>query len=546
MTLALTGNFHVPLPKNEPVLDYRPGSPEALAVQAERDRILADPPHIPLFINGEEIYTERTADVVSPHDHKQVIARVSQADEEHVRAAIDAALRARAEWSRLPWWDRATIFLRAAELIAGKYRAEINAATMLNQSKTYHQAEIDGACELADLLRFNAHYAEEIYNRQPKSIQGENNYLDQRGLEGFVVAITPFNFTNIAGNLPATQALVGNVSLWKPSDKTALSTDVVRRAYAEAGVPAGVINKVHGSGRLVADIAFAHPDFAGLSFTGSTEVFRGLWKKVGEHIGEYRTFPRLVGETGGKNAVVAHPSADPQALLTGLTRGAFEYQGQKCSAASRAYLPKSLWEGGLREKLAEQIDSLKVGDVFDHETFLGAVIDESSFDGITAAIEQAKNDGNHEVIAGGEYDKSQGYFIRPTVLQSHDPHSFTLSTEFFGPVLTVYVYEDEDWSETLQIADQTSEYGLTASIYANHRPAVIEALNVLRDASGYVAINDKPAGMSIGQQQFAGSRASGTNDKIGSPLALQRWISGRFVKENLHPDTDYRYPYQGD
>lgn len=542
ITHHIAGNFHVPQPENEPVLEYRPGSPEALAVQHARDEILASPRKIPLWIGGEEIHTSRTADVVVPHDHQTVIGHVSQADEAHVHAAIQAALDARDGWSKLPWWERATIFLRAAELLAGKYRAEVNAATMLNQSKTYHQAEIDGACELADLLRFNVHYAEQIYNRQPRSIQGENNYLDQRGLEGFVLSITPFNFTNIAGNLPATQALMGNTVVWKPSDKTAVSTDVVRRVFIEAGLPDGVINMVNGSGRMVADIAFAHPQFAGFSFTGSTEVFRGLWKKVGDNIDGYRSFPRLVGETGGKNAVVVHPSADPQAVLTGLTRGAFEYQGQKCSAASRAYIPRSIWKD-LEGKLAAQVDSLGVGDVFSHDTFLGAVIDEASFDSVTSAIERARKLADHSVVAGGSYDKSKGYFIRPTILQTTDPKSFTMSTEFFGPLLTVYVYEDAEWSEMLKLVDETSEYALTASIYANHRPAVLEALEALRDASGYAAVNDKPAGMSIGQQQFAGSRASGTNDKIGSPLALQRWVSGRFVKENLRPDTDYRYPY---
>ncbi|MFE7416249.1 L-glutamate gamma-semialdehyde dehydrogenase [Rhodococcus sp. NPDC057529] len=540
----IAGNFHVPTPENEPVNDYRPGSPEAESLALEIKRIGGTTQSIPLSIGGEVFETADTQPVVSPHDHARVLGQLSKADPSHVRTAIDAALAARHDWSRRPWWDRVSVFLRAAELVTGKYRDEINAATMLNQSKTYHQAEIDGACELADLLRFNAHWAEGIYANQPKSTQGENNYLDQRGLEGFVLAVTPFNFTNIAGNLPATAAMMGNTVVWKPAEKSALSTDVVRRIFDEAGLPPGVINTVHGDGKLVSDIALADPNLAGLAFTGSTQVFRQLWKKVASHIDDYKTYPRLVGETGGKNAVVAHVSADPQALITGLTRGAFEFQGQKCSAASRAYIPRSLWNK-IKEPLAAQVDSLVVGDVADHRTFLGAVIDETAHDRLTGAIDKAKSLDSHTLIAGGTTNKETGYFVRPTVFETTDPTAFTLTTEFFGPLLTVFVYEDNDWIETLKVADKTSPYGLTASVYATDRTAINQALDVLRDASGYVAINDKPAGMSIGKQQFAGSRASGTNDKIGSPLALQRWVSGRFVKENLNPDTDYRYPYLG-
>ncbi|MGW5152231.1 L-glutamate gamma-semialdehyde dehydrogenase [Rhodococcus koreensis] len=540
----IAGNFHVPTPENEPVNDYRPGSPEAESLALEIKRIGGTTQSIPLSIGGEVFETADTQPVVSPHDHARVLGQLSKADPSHVRTAIDAALAARHDWSRRPWWDRVSVFLRAAELVTGKYRDEINAATMLNQSKTYHQAEIDGACELADLLRFNAHWAEGIYANQPKSTQGENNYLDQRGLEGFVLAVTPFNFTNIAGNLPATAAMMGNTVVWKPAEKSALSTDVVRRIFDEAGLPPGVINTVHGDGKLVSDIALADPNLAGLAFTGSTQVFRQLWKKVASHIDDYKTYPRLVGETGGKNAVVAHVSADPQALITGLTRGAFEFQGQKCSAASRAYLPRGLWNK-IKEPLAAQIDSLVVGDVAEHRTFLGAVIDETAHDRLTGAIDKAKSLDSHTLIAGGTTNKETGYFVRPTVFETTDPTAFTLTTEFFGPLLTVFVYEDNDWIETLKVADKTSPYGLTASVYATDRTAINQALDVLRDASGYVAINDKPAGMSIGKQQFAGSRASGTNDKIGSPLALQRWVSGRFVKENLNPDTDYRYPYLG-
>jgi 1-pyrroline-5-carboxylate dehydrogenase len=541
----IAGNFHVPVPQNEPVRDYRPGSAESEATLQEIKRIAGTTQLIPLQIGGEVIETGPTQPVVSPHDHSRVLGQLSLATPEHVRAAIDAALAARHDWSRKPWWDRISVFLRAAELVAGKYRDEINAATMLNQSKTYHQAEIDGACELADLLRFNAHYAEQIYANQPKSTQGENNYLDQRPLEGFVLAVTPFNFTNIAGNLPATAAMMGNTVVWKPSEKSAVSTDVVRRIFEEAGVPAGVINTVHGDGQMVTDVALADPNLAGLSFTGSTAVFRQLWKKVASHIDDYKGYPRLVGETGGKNAVVAHVSADPQALITGLTRGAFEFQGQKCSAASRAYLPRSLWNK-IKEPLAAQIDSLVVGDVAEHRTFLGAVIDETAHDRLASAIDRAKSLDSHTLIAGGTTSKDVGYFVRPTVFETTDPEAFTLTTEFFGPLLTVFVYDDNAWEDTLRLADRTSPYGLTASVYSNDRAALNQALDILRDASGYMAINDKPAGMSIGKQQFAGARASGTNDKIGSPLALQRWVSGRFVKENLNPDTDYRYPYLGD
>ncbi|TYL49897.1 L-glutamate gamma-semialdehyde dehydrogenase [Nocardioides sp. BGMRC 2183] len=542
----IAGNFNVPLPANEPVHDYAPGSPEADALLAEIKRLSSMTQDIPLQIGGEVIHTERTQPVVCPHDHRLVLGNLSLAEESHVHRAIEAALEARHSWARMPWWERITIFLRAAELITGKYRDEVNAATMLNQSKTFHQAEIDGVCELADLIRFNAHYAAEIYNRQPQAVQGgENNYLDQRGLEGFVLAVSPFNFTNIAGQLPMTAAMMGNTVVWKPSEKSALSTDVIRRIYEEAGLPPGVINTVHGDGAMVSDICLAHPEFAGMAFVGSTQVFRELWRKTADHIDSYRSYPRLVGETGGKNAVLAHPSADPQAVKTGLTRGAFEFQGQKCSAASRAYVARSVWKQ-IRDEYAAQVDGLVVGDVTDHRTFLGAVIDETAYDRLTDAIERAQQLDSHTLIAGGTSDKGVGYFVRPTVFESTDPTAFTFETEFFGPLLVVHVFEDDQWEETLRLADRTSPYGLTCSVYATDRSAIGQALDILRDTSGYLAINDKPAGMSIGKQQFAGSRASGTNDKIGSPLALQRWVSGRFIKENLAPDTDYRYPYMGD
>ncbi|AQA04558.1 1-pyrroline-5-carboxylate dehydrogenase [Mycobacterium sp. MS1601] len=542
---AVAGNFHAPIPQVEPVRAYRPGSVEAGGVTREITRLSGLTQQIPLSIGGETFMTDRTEPVVCPHHHTTVLGERSVARVHHVQSAIEAALTARRSWSTLPWWERTAVFLRAAELVTGKYRNEINAATMVNQSKTFHQAEIDAACEFADLLRFNSFWAEGIYSNQPKSVQGENNYLDQRGLEGFVLAVTPFNFTNIAANLPATAALMGNTVVWKPSEKSAVSSDVVRRIFDEAGLPPGVINTVHGDGELVTDVALAHPELAGLSFTGSTAVFRRLWKKVADHIDDYRGYPRMVGETGGKNAVVAHVSADPDAVIAGLIRGAFEFQGQKCSAASRAYIPRSLW-ATIRESLAEQTEALTMGDVADHRTFVGALIDEAAYDRVTAAIETAKNLASHTVIAGGRACKEVGYFVRPTIFESTDPTAFTLTTEFFGPVLTVYVYPDQEWTQMLHLVDSTSPYALTGSVYATDRAAIGEALSVLRDAAGYVAINDKPAGMTIGKQQFGGARASGTNDKIGSPLSLQRWVSGRFVKENLLPDTDFRYPYMPD
>ncbi|CAN5263469.1 L-glutamate gamma-semialdehyde dehydrogenase [soil metagenome] len=538
----VAGNFHAPTPECEPVRAYRPGSAEAEGVAREISRISLTTQQIPMSIGGEVFMTSATESVICPHDHSKVIGRRSVAEPEHVRAAIKAALEARRSWSRTPWWERTAVFLRAAELVAGKYRNEINAATMVNQSKTYHQAEIDAACEFADLLRFNSYWAEGIYANQPKSVQGESNYLDQRGLEGFVLAVTPFNFTNIAANLPSTAAIMGNTVVWKPSEKSAVSSDVVRRIFDEAGLPPGVINTVHGDGALVTEIALADPDLAGLSFTGSTEVFRRLWKTVAAHIDGYKAYPRMVGETGGKNAIIAHASADPDALIAGMIRGAFEFQGQKCSAASRAYLPHSIWIK-IKDLLAEQVEALVVGDVANHRTFLGAVIDEREYDRLVGVIDRVKSSDSHALVAGGRASKDVGYFIRPTIFETTDPTAFTLTTEFFGPILTVYVYPDADWLETLELVDGTGPYALTAAVYATDRQAIGEALGLLRDAAGYVAINDKPAGMTIGKQQFGGARASGTNDKIGSPLALQRWVSGRFIKENLYPDTDYRYPY---
>ena len=543
--VSMTGNFRVPKPVNEPPLDYAPGSAEAQAVLqriAERCDQVRQLPHI---IAGQPVMTESTTSVVPPHDHQRVIAHLSTATESIVNDAIDAALEAREQWASTPWWDRTAIFLRAADLAAGKYRTELVATTMLGQSKTFHQAEIDAPCETADFFRYNAYNAQQIYTDQPQALQGDTTYLDQRPLEGFVLAMTPFNFTAIASNLPTTAALMGNVVVWKPSEKSAYSNAVLMELFEEAGLPPGVINLVHGSGELVSDVAMAHRDFAGLSFTGSAEVFRKLWHKAGHNIHAHRTFPRLVGETGGKNAVVVHPSADADAVRVALIRGAFEYQGQKCSAASRAYLPASMWEQ-IQDDLVATTEALTVGNVAHHDTFLGAVIDQAALQRIQRVIEQARTSASHEVLAGGTVDDTTGWFVRPTILRTTDPHAFTLRDEFFGPVLTVYVYDDDDWTQTLDLVDTATDYALTLSIFSRNQRAIVQALDRLRYAAGMTYINDKPTGALMGQVSFGGARASGTNDKTGSRLALQRWISGRFIRENYSPALDWRYPYLGD
>jgi 1-pyrroline-5-carboxylate dehydrogenase len=543
-TVSVAGNLRITAPVNEPVRDYRPGSPEAVALHAELDRVRGEVRELPNVINGERLPLGTTVDVLAPHDHGHVLGRFSPADSRQVDAAIAAALTARADWSRTPWWERAAVLLRAAELVSGKYRNELLATTMLGQSKTFHQAEIDAACELADFFRYNAHFAAQIYQTQPPSPPGEFNYLDQRGLEGFVLAITPFNFTAIGGNLPTTAALMGNTVVWKPSEKAALSNDVVMRVLEEAGLPPGVINLVHGSGAGIAERALADENFAGVSFTGSTAVFRDLWRKVGNNIDRYRNYPRIVGETGGKNAVVAHPSADPEALLVSLVRGAFEYQGQKCSAASRAYLPRSLWKG-LEGRLADVAGALEVGDVTRHETFVGAVIDEAALRRLESTIQTAKALPGHRILTGGTVRPESGWFVDPTVFVTEDPTSFLMSKEFFGPLLTVHVYDDPDWDKVLHQVDTASEYALTCSIFATDRTAISTALDALRDTAGMTYINDKPTGALIGRQAFGGGRASGTNDKVGSPLALQRWVNARFIKENFAPAHDWTYPYMG-
>jgi 1-pyrroline-5-carboxylate dehydrogenase len=541
---AVTGNIRITTPENEPVHDYVPGTPEAVALHAEIDRVRSEVRELPSVIKGERMPLREHVAVVAPHDHAHVLGHYSPADDRQVDAAVDAALAARADWSRMPWWDRAAVLLRAAELVSGKYRNELLATTMLGQSKTFHQAEIDAACELADFFRHNVHYAAQIYETQPPSPPGEFNYLDHRGLEGFVLAITPFNFTAIGGNLPTTAALMGNTVVWKPSEKAALSNDVVMRVLEEAGLPPGVINLVHGSGASVSNRAIVSEHLAGISFTGSTAVFRDLWRKTADNIENYRSYPRIVGETGGKNAIVAHPSADPEALLVALVRGAFEYQGQKCSAASRAYLPRSLWKS-LEGRLTDVVGGLKVGDPTRHETFVGAVIDEASLRRLESTIDTAKDLAGHRILTGGTVRPETGWFVDPTIFVTEDPETFLMAKEFFGPLLTVYVYDDSDWDKVLHQVDVASEYALTCSIFASDRVAIGDALDRLRDTAGMTYVNDKPTGALIGRQAFGGGRASGTNDKIGSPQALQRWVNARFVKENLRPPHDWSYPYMG-
>ncbi len=536
----LKGFFNVPVPVNEPVLNYGPRSVERAALKAALEQARAQQVDIPMYIGGQEVRTGKTQEVRPPHDHKHVLATFHEGDASHVHAAIDAALTAKAHWENLPWEHRAAIFLKAADLLAGPYRAKINAATMLGQSKNAYQAEIDAACEFIDFLRFNVQYMTEIYAQQPLSGKGVWNRLEQRPLEGFVFAITPFNFTAIAGNLCAAPAMMGNVVVWKPAPTQMYAANVIMQVFNEAGVPPGVINMISVDGPVAGDIIFSHPDFAGLHFTGSTHVFQHLWKTIGNNINLYRSYPRIVGETGGKDFVLAHPSADADVVSTALIRGAFEYQGQKCSAASRAYIPHSLWPA-VKERLQRDIATLKVGPVEDFENFVNAVITEASFDKLAKYIDEAKNNPDVEVIAGGIYDKSVGYFVEPTVIQVQDPHYVTMCEELFGPVLTVYVYEDAQFEEVMQIIDTTSGYALTGSIISQDRYAIAQASQRLRNAAGNFYINDKPTGAVVGQQPFGGARGSGTNDKAGSALNLLRWVSPRTIKETFDPPKDFRY-----
>lgn len=538
------GFFKVPVAVNEPIKSYAPDSPEREEVLKTYKKMYAETIDVPLYINGKEITTKDTATMSPPHDHKHVLGTYHKAKKKHIDEAISTALEARKKWSQMPWEQRAGIFLRAAELIAGPYRAKINAATMLAQSKTIHQAEIDSACELIDFLRFNVQYMTEIYAEQPESTSGAWNRLEYRPLEGFVYAITPFNFTAIAGNLPASAALMGNVVVWKPSDSQVYSAKVILDIFREAGVPDGVINMVMGDPVMITDTVLASPDFSGIHFTGSTHVFKDIWQKIGTNIHNYKTYPRIVGETGGKDFIVAHKSANPQQVATAIARGAFEFQGQKCSAASRCYVSKSIWKE-VKTFLQADINSFKIGSPENMNNFITAVIHEGSFDKLASFIDKAKKDKNAEIIAGGTYDKSVGYFIDPTVIVTEDPKYTTMCTELFGPVVTIYVFDDKKWEETLELVDNTSDYALTGAVISEDRYALETAVKALENAAGNFYINDKPTGAVVGQQPFGGARASGTNDKAGSKLNLYRWISPRMIKETFVTPVDYKYPFLG-
>lgn len=536
--------FHVPVPKNEPVLGYAPGSPERSEIQKALKEAKSKVIDIPMYINGKKVRTKSKVDIYPPHELSHQIGRYSNGNKSHVQAAIKAALGAKADWETMPWEHRAGIFLKAADLITGKYRAQMNAATMLGQSKSIHQAEIDCVCELADFLRFNVRYMEEIYGQQPQSSPGLWNRLEYRPLEGFVFAITPFNFTAIAGNLCAAPAMLGNVVVWKPSDTQIYSARLIMEIFEEAGLPPGVINLIYGDGPMIGDVVFNHADFAGLHFTGSTGVFQHLWSTIGANIKKYKSYPRIVGETGGKDFIIAHESANPKEVATAISRGSFEFQGQKCSAASRVYIPQSMWSS-VEKTLTKQIESMKMGPTDDLSNYINAVIDERSFDKIRRYINAAKRDRKAKVIIGGNCNKRKGYFIEPTVILTTDPKYKTMCEEIFGPVVTIYVYKNKDFDKMLDILDDTSPYALTGAVFAKDRDVVVKMTERLRHSAGNFYINDKPTGAVVGQQPFGGGRASGTNDKAGSILNLYRWLSPRTIKENLNPPTDYTYPFLG-
>lgn len=539
------GFFHVPKAVNEPVKSYAPNSPEKAAVLAAYQKMWNETIEVPNYIGSEEIRTGNTRNMTAPHDHQHVVGTYHLAEKQHVEQAIAAALEARKKWANMAWEQRAAIFLKAAELIAGPYRAKINAATMIAQSKTIFQAEIDASCELIDFLRYNVEFMTQIYSDQPKSVSDVWNRVEYRPLEGFVYAITPFNFTAIAANLPASAALMGNTVVWKPSDSQVFSAKIIIDVFQEAGVPDGVINVVFGDPVMITDTVLASPDFAGVHYTGSTFVFKEIWKKIGQNIHTYKTYPRIVGETGGKDFVMVHPSANVKQVVANTIRGAFEFQGQKCSAASRAYFPKSLWPA-IKEEMGKELATIKMGSPEDFSNFVTAVIHEGSFDKLAKYIDQAKQDADAEVIFGGNYDKSKGYFIEPTVILTSNPKYTTMETELFGPVLTVYVYEDAQWSETLKLVDETSEYALTGAIFSRDRYAIEEATLALQNSAGNFYINDKPTGAVVGMQPFGGARASGTNDKAGSMQNLLRWVSPRTIKETFVTPADYRYPFLGE
>ena len=538
------GIYNVPKAFNETVKSYAPGSPEREEVLATFKKMYSETVDVPLYIGGKEIRTGKTKTINPPFDHKHTVGQYHEADKEHIEKAISTALEAKKKWANLAWEHRASIFLKAAELLAGPYRAKINAATMIAQAKTVHQAEIDAACEFIDFLRFNVQFMSQIYAEQPASSEGVWNRLEHRPLEGFVYAITPFNFTAIAGNLPAAPALMGNVVVWKPSATQIYSANVIVEVFKLAGLPDGVINVVYGDSAMISETLLGSRDFAGIHFTGSTRVFNDIWGKIGQNISNYKTYPRIVGETGGKDFVVAHSSAIPAQVATALSRGAFEYQGQKCSAASRAYVPQSMWPE-VKKLLVADLASMKMGSPGDTTNFVSSVISESSFDKLASFIDQAKKDADAEIIAGGNYDKSVGYFIEPTVIVTTNPKYTTMETELFGPVLTIYVYEDAKWEETLVLVDSTSEYALTGAVLSQDRYAIEYAMKVLENAAGNFYINDKPTGAVVGQQPFGGARGSGTNDKAGSVLNLLRWVSPRTIKETFVTPENYRYPFLG-
>lgn len=538
------GIYNVPKAFNEPVKSYAPGTPEREQVLATFKEMYSTTVDVPLYIGSEEIRTGKTKEMRPPFDHKKVVGTYHEAEKQHIEKAIEVALEAKKKWAGMAWEHRASIFLKAAELIAGPYRSKINSATMIAQAKTVHQAEIDAACEFIDFLRFNVEFMTKIYAEQPISSEGIWNRMEHRPLEGFVYAITPFNFTAISGNLPAAPALMGNVVIWKPSATQVYSANVIMEIFKEAGLPDGVINMVNGNSAIISDTLIDSPDFAGVHFTGSTGVFNSIWAKIGQNISRYKTYPRIVGETGGKDFVMVHPSSRPAQVATALSRGAFEYQGQKCSAASRAYIPQSLWPE-VKELLVNDLKSMKMGSPEDFGNFVSAVITEASFDKLAGYIDAAKKASDAEIIAGGNYDKSKGWFIEPTVIVTTSPKYDTMCTELFGPVLTIHVYEDTKWEETLKLVDETSPYALTGAIFSQDRYAIEQATKALENSAGNFYINDKPTGAVVGQQPFGGARASGTNDKAGSILNLLRWVSPRTIKETFVAPTDYRYPFLG-
>ena len=538
------GFFKVPKAVNEPVKSYAKGTPEREAVLKAYKELWNNQIDVPLYIGSEEIRTGKTKNMTAPHDHQHVVGKYHLAEKQHVEKAINTALEARKKWAALPWQERAAIFLKAAELIAGPYRAKMNAATMIAQSKTIHQAEIDSACELIDFLRFNVEFMTNIYNDQPISTDAVWNRVEYRPLEGFVYAVTPFNFTAISGNLPASAALMGNVVIWKPSNAQVFSANVIVEVFKKAGLPDGVINFINGDAAMITETLLASPDFVGIHFTGSTGVFQDIWRKIGNNIHNYKTYPKIVGETGGKDFIISHPSAVSKQVATAITRGAFEFQGQKCSAASRVYLPKSKADEILNF-VKEDVLSFKMGSPEDMSNFITAVIHENSFDKLARYIDQAKKDADAEVFVGGNYDKSKGYFIEPTVIVTTNPKYATMETELFGPVVTVYIYDDAKWEETLKLVDETSEYALTGAVFSQDRYALNQAIKALENSAGNFYINDKPTGAVVGQQPFGGARASGTNDKAGSAQNLLRWVSPRLIKETFVSPEDYRYPFLG-